>query len=75
MNKIFRFYRHLRQREVEETFLIVQVIAAMAGGFIGPTYVLFLLSHNLNTFQVNLVNVFFMSSLFLLQTRVPSPIF
>jgi len=68
MNKIFRFYRHLRQREVEETFLIVQVIAAMAGGFIGPTYVLFLLSHNLNTFQVNLVNVFFMSSLFLLQT-------
>jgi MFS family permease len=48
-------------------YLLLQLLFTGASSFAGATYVMFLIHHGLNLFQVNLVNVVFMMTLFLME--------
>jgi MFS family permease len=48
-------------------FWIISFISGLAEGFIGPVYIIFLRSFDLSFFQVNMMNVVFMSTIFLFE--------
>ena len=50
-----------------QTFYVLKMIASLGASFAFSTYVLFLLDKGLDFFQVNVINLVFMASIFLLE--------
>jgi MFS family permease len=54
------------ERKIVNTFLIAKALWNFSSGWYFSTYVLYLLDHHLNLFQANLLNVVFMSIIFVI---------
>lgn len=60
-------FNKLRSKEVKEVYYVLTFLSNLAMGLTATTYVLFLLSKGLDLFQVNVVNMVFMLSIFLFE--------
>lgn len=64
---MFSIFNKLKSKEVKEVYYILTFLADLAMGLTATTYVLFLLSKGLDLFQVNIVNMVFMLSIFVFE--------
>lgn len=64
LKKLKIYYHNLQAKKPETGYKTVLILSTFAQGFLGPIYMLFLLSQGLDALKANTVNVFFMASIF-----------
>lgn len=64
---MYNIYKKLKSKEVTEVYYVLSFLFDLSMGFTTTTYVLFLMSKGLDLFQVNMVNLVFMLSIFLFE--------